>query len=160
MYKVNIKSKDDYYTIINYLFKICDRFKVVNMYEEVKNIGKVKFTDELRAFCIGEEKVKKWPGMVKAPKSIIRTYLCNKKTLKLFKEYKNFFEYRVEDNTGYYDTFGCDGQIDISFYNNDVCVLYTVGHEGLCISGDIELEIILNKNNIDFENSFKQTIKK
>lgn len=79
--------------------------------------------------------------------------------LKLFKEYKKFWKYKVEDNTGYYDTFGCDGQIDISFYNNDICVLYTVRHEWLYIGKYSKFKIILNENNIDFKKYFKKTIK-
>lgn len=56
MYKIDIKSKDDYHTIINYLFEICDKFKVVNVYGDAKNIEKSKFADELNSFCIEEKK--------------------------------------------------------------------------------------------------------
>lgn len=151
MFNINIKSKDDYYKIITYLFETCDRFKVVSMYGDAKDIEKIKFTYELNTFCIEEKKVRKWPGMEKAPKSKMRIYLCNKITLKLFKNHKNFFEYNEKDGIWSYNTFGTDRQFDISFYNNDVCILYTIGHEGLCLSEDRELKEFLSEKNIDFE---------
>lgn len=151
MYKINIKSKDDYHTIINYLFEICDKFKVVNAYGDAKNIEKSKFADELNSFCIEEKKVKKWPGMAKSPKSKMRVYSCNKTTLKLFKRQENFFEYKLDDGIGYYNTFDIDEQFDISFYNNDECLLYTIGHEGLCISENRKLKEFLIEKSIDFE---------
>lgn len=151
MYKINIKNKADYYSIINYLFEICNQFKIVSSNDYLENTKQSRFTDELKCFCIDEKKVRKWPGMVKGPKSNMRTYAFNKIALGLFKEYKNFFEYKIEDNIGYYNSFECNQQIDISFYNNDICILYTIGHEGLCISEDRKLKEFLNKKNINFE---------
>lgn len=151
MYKINIKNKADYYAIINYLFEICDKFKIVSLHSGIKNIERLRFIDKLNGYCIEEKLVRKWPGMVKGPKSNMKIYPFNKETLKLLEEYKNFFEYKVEDNIGYYGSFDSNEQIDISFYNGEVCILYTICHEGLCISEDKGLKEILYKKNIEIE---------
>lgn len=145
MYKINIKNKVEYHSILNYLFEICDKFKLVSLNFNIKTI------DKLNKHLIEEKLVKKWPGTVKGPKSNMKIYKFNKETLKLFKEYENFFEYNVEDNIGYYTSFYSDEQIDISFYNKDKCILYTICHEGLCISEDKKLKEALYKMNIEIE---------
>lgn len=151
MYKINIKSKSDYYEIINYLFEICDKFKVVSVYSNGTNIEGLELFDKLKGNFIEEKLVRKWPGMLKGPKSDMKTYTFNKETLRSLKEYKNFFEYKIENNIGYYTSFNSDEQIDISFYNRDVCILYTICHEGICISKDKTLKEFLDKKNIRTE---------
>lgn len=57
MYKINIKSKSDYYEIINYLFEICDKFKVVSVYSNRTNIEELELFDKLKGNFIEEKLV-------------------------------------------------------------------------------------------------------
>ena len=40
MYKINIKNKVEYHSILNYLFEICDKFKLVSLNSNIKTIDK------------------------------------------------------------------------------------------------------------------------
>lgn len=81
------------------------------------NLSKTKA--ELFDYCISKKWSKKWAGSKYSKKVAIHTYITNHYCIEYLRSLNSFFE--LEDD------------MDISFYDNDVCLLYTISHEGSCL---------------------------
>ena len=152
MYKISIKNKNDYTTILDFLFSSCDRFEVVDLYPDEDYES--DFLNSLSEACHNIEYVNKWCGTcieVEKHSSLAKkyTFLCNQKALKILKKHSNFFERKELNGIRYYESF--EGQLDIAFFCKDKCILHTIAHEGICLVDENIFKGLLKSNNISFE---------
>lgn len=137
-YDINIKNKKIYREILKILKDNCDVFALVN--ESIEDLGNYipPTISKLAETCIKEENVNRWPGNKSGRKRYTKRYVHKvcKSSMDVLKQFSNFFE--IED------------QMDIAFYKDKECILYTVSHEGDCMcKGKYFADYIL-KNNIEY----------
>lgn len=154
MYKISIKDKNDYDTIIKYLFSKCDMFQIVDMYPNADY--KSRILNNLSTLCLSNEYVNEWSGTCIIPEAhsnSAKKYVlpCNKETLNILKKYSNFFELKELNGIKYYESFNEEEQLDISFFYKDKCILYTITHEGICLVEEKFFKDLFKSNNISFE---------
>lgn len=72
----------------------------------------------LSDYCLSSKWVKKWPGTKNSKKVACYTYKTDPFCIKYLHKFTSFFQ--------------LEEQMDISFFNGDTCLCYTISHEKLC----------------------------
>ena len=121
-YEIIHFDKPLYNELLNVLKKQCTSFNLVspnthyrkNLSEDVLSKSK----KVLSSYCIFNKWVNKWPGTKSSKKVSLHAYKINDFCINYLKSLGSFFE--------------LEEQIDISFFNNETCLCYTVSHENVC----------------------------
>ncbi len=140
MYSIKNLQKDTYIFFLEQLKHKCDSFSLIEPIADSKGfpLELPQLKRNLEAFLISKERVRTWPGTkikIKDDRyaAISHKYRCCKASIDVLKKYSSFFEY--------------DDQMDISFWENERCMLYTISHEEI-IRIDFDYFKKLNIGNI------------
>jgi len=131
-------DKDIYLKMLNILSNYCDNFNIVEYYPDKDESLMSNVLISLKKYLINKTKVLKWPGteiMCHSDEDlpIQHEFLCNHKSVNVLTDFSWFFDIEV------------DGNLDISFYRNGECVLYTTCHENICV---INVDVFQSINDI------------
>lgn len=132
MIALNIKNRKEYLHTLKKLFNNSEYFCIVSPQIEENEFPII--ISKLLPYCIEIKETNSWKGtkMYKNSKKdhIIYTFNICDSTFEILKLFSNFFE----DKIYYYESFGEEYQLDISFFShNKKCIFYTIVHEGVCM---------------------------
>lgn len=122
MYYVFGIDNNKYKLILDKLYMMCDRFCLVEPIADTEDFPDLlpEPKRKLSEFVIEKKRTRIWPGTKiktknKNKEAIQHFYRCSKSSIEILKKYSNFFQY--------------EDQMDVAFFIEDCCVLYTISHE-------------------------------
>jgi hypothetical protein len=122
MYYVENIDRETYIKVLNFLGKACNSFSLVEPIADSigfpKDLPEIK--QNLTAYLREAKRVTSWAGTKikvrgEREKAIEHVYRCCKNSVNMLTVYDSFFD--------------IDDQIDIAFFKDDKCALFTTSHE-------------------------------
>ena len=116
-----------YIQCLGYMMKICDQFALIQRHIDIyESDEEDNIVLALSPYLIKEDRVKKWEGGIhkiysnnkKKLRNNRHIYECSKDALKILKVYGHFSNY--------------ESDIDISFFQKDRIIFWTISHENYC----------------------------
>lgn len=115
-----VEVKKVYQRLVKNLFSLCDTIVFADIHESILSLLK-----PFEKALVFEDRRSAWAGTeLFGASTLLRGYKPVEALFDLFQKESTFF-----DDEGCVFTFG--SQIDLSFYQNEVCLLFTISHERL-----------------------------
>lgn len=122
MYYLYDINKEGYNKILDYLYKNCEMFYLVEPMADSEDFPEELPSpkDNLVEYLIERKRVTSWAGTKikiknKKRKAVEHSYRCCKNSVEKLRSYGSFFDY--------------DDQMDIAFFKDNQCVLFAIAHE-------------------------------